>query len=250
MLRAPFQPGAALPTLASSKSKLWLLGALIVTALIAIPASWSAQLAFARMPNIAAPIAPPDPAAAPPPGMMPGPVEAPKASLLSIGGLINIAIVAGGAWLGWIVHALLAYFGGVLIGGRATFGGVFKTIALAAMPLALRGIVQLIYLATTSQPLGAAGLSGLVLPSAAVNINSNAAPITPPSAGTLLLGALLGGIDLFQIWALIALGLGLAALTRLKKGPALTLSVVTFVLMAILFALPSVISAVASAPAI
>jgi hypothetical protein len=259
VLRAPFQPGSALPALATSKSKLWVLGALLVTALIAIPAAFSTQLTLSRMFSGATPVSPPGmdinpsappPNAAPPPEMMPGP--APEPSLLSVSGLITIATGALGVWLGWLLHALLAYFGGVLIGGRATFGGVFKTIALAAMPLALRGVVQSIYLAVSGQPLGVPGLSGLVLPAATTIVSSSpaAAPAAVSSPGTQLLGALLGSIDVFQIWALIALALGLAALTKLKKGTAFALALITMLLLAALFALPGVIGAIASAPAL
>jgi hypothetical protein len=261
VLRAPFQPGVALPALATSKSKLWVLGALLVTALIAIPAAFSAQLTMSRMFSSAAPVSPPGleinpsappPNAAPPPEMIPGPGAAPASGLLSISGLIAIATGALSVWIGWLLHALLAFFGGVLIGGRATFGGVFKTIALAATPLALRGVVQSIYLAVSGQPLGAPGMSGLVMPQmpALISAAASAAPGAGPSPGTLLLGSLLGSIDVFQIWALIALALGLAALTKLKKGSAFALALITMLLLAMLFALPGVIGAIASAPAI
>ncbi len=245
LLRVPFQPREAIGALAGSVSKVWLLGAVIITMLVTVPATMSARMAAAQLPPIQAPPAEiqhgasqaPNPGGSPdaPPEMM----QSTQPTLLSPDGMISLVFGAMGLWVAWLLRAFVLYFGSVLLGGRAAFGGVFKAIVLSYAPLAVRGVLQLAYLNISGQALGAAGLSGFVLPGAGSSPGAPAAP----DLGAAVLGLLLSNIDLFQIWSAVVLVIGLCAVARVKTGASAALVLVTLLITTLVFGLPQLIGA-------
>ncbi len=139
------------------------------------------------------------------------------------------------AW--WAVWSLLLMFGVAIGGGRTSFGQLFKLALTAALPLALRGIVQLVYLLITARPLGMPGLSGLALPPPA----DLATAVGSPGFTTTYLGALLGAIDLFQLWNYLLIVIGLATLARMGVGRALALVIVVLLILTLIGTLPALV---------
>jgi hypothetical protein len=237
LLAAPFRPHSALPKLLDDKSKLWLLGALLIMALSAAAGYLNAQRliaqsAFAPPPGSLEGVVVvqegPPPAGPQPNGQTPTPI-APDTS--GMAGMITAGTSAVGLWVGWLISALITYFGSVLLGGRGGFAPVFKLTALAQLPLAFRAVLRLAYLTLGGGVIKAEGLSGL-LP---------AAQGAPPGFVQTLLGNLLASIDLFTLWSLLLLVIGLTIATRIKRAQSVVLVFVMLLLSTLLFSLPALL---------
>ena len=120
----------------------------------------------------------PSPEEAQIPAPAPGVVIAP----LLIGGLAAIA-------LGWLARTAVLHLGSLALGGRQTFGVLYRVGAWATLPIVLRDVVQIVYMLLSGEMVEGSGLSGLAATSSALSI-------------------ILGKIDLFTIWYLVLLVLG------------------------------------------
>jgi hypothetical protein len=93
-----------------------------------------------------------------------------------------------------------------------------------------------VYQLATAQPLGMAGLSGLILPSPADVIAAGST--STPSFGTSYLGVLLGSLDIFQLWNYVLIAIGLSTLARMGMGRALVLVLLILLLLSLVATLP------------
>jgi hypothetical protein len=84
------------------------------------------------------------------------------------------------------------------------------------VPLGLRGLLQTIFVLASGQTLGSPGLAGF-------------AP-----AGSVLLTTLLGGVDLFILWRLALLALGVSAASELSGSKALLATAGVWLVFAVL----------------
>ncbi|MEI7470408.1 MAG: hypothetical protein WCL57_19575 [Chloroflexota bacterium] len=139
--------------------------------------------------------------------------------------ILSAAAGFAGQLLLWSVWGLALMLGSAIGGGRATFGILFKLMLTAALPLALRGVGQLLYLliGASTGTLGQAGLSGLITLTA-----ENSTSFT-----TAFLRALLAYADVFQIWYLGLIVIGMMVIARLRLRQA----IVTVAAIVLLFAL-------------
>jgi hypothetical protein len=148
--------------------------------------------------------------------------------------------VAGvaGAVVGWLVWAGALYLGSMALGGRSSFGQMFRMVIWTWLPYALRGLLQIIYILVSGQIIANPGLSGFVV--------DNRAPVeemvvAPPSMGQMLLAGLLGRVDLFLFWNLILLVLGVMVATRLPRRKAVVVTLGVWLLLTALSLLPTLI---------
>lgn len=170
------------------------------------------------------------------------PQPSPVASVLSaLGGVVGLPVY----WLLMTIGMTLVL---IIVGGRAGFGDVFKVLMLASAPLAVRGLVQLGYVLLLGQPLGQAGLSGLVTSAAnAISANPNnpnAPPVLPPAPpgfGTVVWTTLLGQIDIFQVWALALVIIGVVVVAQVKTAKAALAVVLMWLLVGVIYALPALV---------
>lgn len=152
----------------------------------------------------------------PPEGMeIPEGATAGSASML----LVLFMALAGGI-LGTLVKYLLGtsliFALGFVFGGKASFKQMFRVVVWSTLPIVIRYLVQAFAsLATGSPPV--AGLSAAMTPMESMNL-----PV---------LSSLLGAVDIYLIWSMILLGIGISAITRLSKGKT-ALIVVLYVLIA------------------
>lgn len=116
-----------------------------------------------------------------------------------IGGVIGLLI-------GYLVHAGFLFLLGMIMGGRATFKQVFRMAIWTTLPGALRNLISAVAVFTTGR-LPAPGLS-----SALTSGEILAQPI---------LAAVLQYFDLYQLWMLALIGVGVAATNRLSRGKSL-----------------------------
>jgi hypothetical protein len=129
--------------------------------------------------------------------------------------------------LGWFVWAVCLSIGGTLLGGRSTFGNVFKMTVLSALPMILRSLIICGALLTGARPILNPGFSGFLAPE--------------PGALNLILRAVLGSLDLFQMWNLVLLAIGLSVVTRMKTGKAAVLVIIIGILLVLVTALPGIV---------
>jgi hypothetical protein len=134
----------------------------------------------------------------------------------AIGALVGLVI-------GWITWSGSLYLAGMVFGGRSTFGALFRMVVWTWLPYALRGLLQTGYILGTEQLITNPGLSGFV--SRAPSVEEMLA--TPPSLGQLALSAFLAQIDLFLLWrlALMVVGVGVVMQLRRRKAIAIVLGI-------------------------
>ncbi len=120
-----------------------------------------------------------------------------------------------GLWLGWVLIAGLLHLGSTLLGGRGTMQGALNVAAWASLPFAIRDVFRVIYMLAAGHAIGSPGLSGFAT-----------------SAG--FLPQLLSRLDLFVIWYVILLMIGIAIFDGLSRGKAVVdvLVIILLVLLA------------------
>jgi len=107
----------------------------------------------------------------------------------------------------WLVGAGVLYFLGLVAGGEAKFAQSFAILAWSSLPYALRNLVLAAYVAYSGKLINQ-GLSFLVA----------TGDQTQDAANWLY--SLLSQIDLFYLWHLILVIVGLAAVGRFSKTKA------------------------------
>lgn len=248
MLGALVRPRATFAQLGALPRRTWWVVFLILAALVAAPRYLSDQKQQAlALQNFAPPQGPSEGfGPAPAPGTLAGPMDNPGMVAPQPSPISSVMSAVGSA-VGLPVHWLLMTIGITLVliiaGGRAGFGDIFKVLLTASVPLAMRGLAQLGYVLLMGQPLGQAGLSGLMMSTASA-INPSAAPAlppVPPGFGTLVLTSLLSQVDIFQVWALVLVVIGIGVVAQVKTAKAALAVLLIWLLVGVLYALPSVV---------
>lgn len=133
--------------------------------------------------------------------------------------------------IGWLAWSVSLYVGTLLSGGRGGFKNVLRMVMLAWLPLALRSVIQTIYILISGQPISNPGLSGLVT--------------NPTSIGLTALQALLRYMDVYFIWTLLLLALGISVYGRLPRKKAFILTGACALVLLLVLLLPAFIGQVA-----
>ena len=177
-------------------------------------------------------------------------------------GLSMVAVIrVGGQVLGtlvtWLIWAGLLYLVSTFLGQNgAHFGGFFAMVAWTWLPYSVRNLIQAGYSALTRQAIYNQGLSGLVIdrapaapdvsPVSAVSAVRGlmAAPggaVMAASRGDQVLAALLARVDIYLIWNLVLITLGVAAFARLKTKKAALGTLVIWVVFTLISLLPTIV---------
>ncbi|NJN97428.1 MAG: hypothetical protein HC875_26770 [Anaerolineales bacterium] len=128
-----------------------------------------------------------------------------------------------------LLQATFLYFAALISGGESTFGAIFKMSAWSRLPMALGALVQAAFIAVAGRLIPYPGLS------------------FPVSTGDLMQDArnplfvVLSGIDLFWLWHLLLVVVGLTVAARLGRGKALLLTLVYAALSLGLTILPTLL---------
>lgn len=133
---------------------------------------------------------------------------------------IGIPLISGIVMilLGYLFRSLIAFGASLVMGGHSTFKQTFRMAVWTTIPSFFRYVVQSIAVVTTQGRI-LSGLSGVM---------------TAAEARSLpFLNTLLGQIDVYTIWSLALLGIGVAVTTRLSKGKS-TVAVLIYIAVAIL----------------
>lgn len=140
-------------------------------------------------------------------------------------GVGTIALIVG-----IVVQAALLYFTALVAGGEVEFGPVFTMSVWTRWPSALRSLVQAGYMILAKRAIQYPGLASLVATGDLMKDGQN--PLV----------ALLGRIDLFWLWHLLLVVLGLAVVARFSRSKALVLTVVYAALSLAIAVIPSLLA--------
>jgi len=139
-----------------------------------------------------------------------------------VGGLIALLI-------GVVAQAAVLYFGALITGGEVNFGQVFTMSAWTRLPSAVSALVQAGFTLAAGRAIQYPGLSTLVA----------TGDLTKDGRNPLV--ALLGGIDLFWLWHLLLVVVGLSVVARFGRAKSTALTLVYAALSLALVVLPSLL---------
>jgi hypothetical protein len=105
--------------------------------------------------------------------------------------------------VGYAFRGLIAFGASLIMGGHSTFKQTFRMAVWTTLPAFFRHIVHSTAVVTT-QGRSVSGLTGVM-----TTMEARSLPI---------LNLLLGQIDVYTVWSMVLLGIGIAATTRLSKG--------------------------------
>ena len=132
-------------------------------------------------------------------------------------------------WIGWLITGGVLHLVSTILGGRSTSLAVLDIAAWAGLPFALRSVLRAGFILAAGRAIAGPGLAGFV---------------ASDSDGLLLFGRqLLATVDVYLIWHVALLGLGLAALGGLTRGKVWASVVVTEVVALLVQAIPATILA-------
>lgn len=158
---------------------------------------------------------------------------APASPLVNLGWLSLVGALVG-APITWLAWGGALYLVSVFLGRSSNFPQMFRLTVWTWIPYAVRGLVQTAAMLVTRRPIVNAGLSGLV-------IDKSSAAMVMPSMGQLALASLLSRVDVYLIWNLALLTLGLMVFTNLPRKKALTATLAIWAILALLGAVPALV---------
>lgn len=140
------------------------------------------------------------------------------------GVLAILTVLAGWLVVGWVLHLVLT-----LLGGRSSSSQILNLVAWAGLPFALRDVVRIVAMLNSQQLLDYPGLSGFA----------------PAGEGgtALYIAALLTLIDLYFLWYVYLIGVGVRRTDSLPAGKAWGAVILTLLLVLLVRALPALIAA-------
>jgi len=231
------RPRATLETLREREGRTWWLPALLAVLFIVLPVAVAGPIT-ARQAREAVRAAQEQFASETPAG---DEAQMEQAMSIAASPLITVVFPAVGGVVGqaagWLVWAGVLYLGGMALGGRSTFGQMFRMRVWTWLPYALRGLLQTIYILASGQTIANPGLSGLVQENRPIQEMI----MTPPSPGQTILVALLAKVDLFLVWNLILLVIGVMVVTHLPRRKAVLLTLGVWVLLTAVGLLPALV---------
>lgn len=138
--------------------------------------------------------------------------------------LALIGVLVGWLVIGWLLHLVLT-----LLGGRSSSAQILNIAAWASLPFALRDIVRIVAMLNSQQLLDYPGLSGFA----------------PAGEGNtaIYLAALLSLVDIYLLWQIYLLGIGVRSGDSLPAGKAWTAVCLTVLFVLLVRAVPALIAA-------
>jgi hypothetical protein len=134
-----------------------------------------------------------------------------------------------GVWVGWLLVGGLLHLLLTLLGGRGDTGSAMNLVAWASLPFAIRDIVRIASMLSTDHLIANPGLRGF-------------APLADANS-SLFLASLLSLIDIYLIWHILLLIIGVNAADGLSRGKAVSGVFFTILLVLLLQVLFSFLSA-------
>lgn len=131
-------------------------------------------------------------------------------------------------WLIWLILSSLLHLSLTLTGSRTNSNSTFNLTAWASLPIGIRLIIQTIATLLSGQVITHPGLSGFV---------------TVQGRLTMMLAAILSFMDIYILWELVYLMIGLRQTSHVQTLKAIALVLGSFLVTIIISALPGFLSA-------
>ncbi len=132
-------------------------------------------------------------------------------------------------WLGWLITGGVLHLASTILGGRSTSAYVLNIAAWAGLPFAVRFLIRGGFVLLAGRAIAAPGLAGFIGAEA--------------SGMLLFVRQLLGLIDVYLLWHIALLGIGLTALGGLSRGKVAASVTATEIIVLLVQAIPSAIAA-------
>jgi hypothetical protein len=131
-----------------------------------------------------------------------------------------------GVWIGWLILSGILHLITTLLGGRGSTAISMNIVAWGSLPFAVRAIIQILYMLISKNLISNPGLSGFSL--------------TGDSDWILFLGQILKLIDIYLIWQILLLVLGVRLSTALPTtksfgGVILTVAIILVIQAGLLY---------------
>ncbi len=143
--------------------------------------------------------------------------------------LLPSVVAVIGIYLGWLILGWVIHLGLTLMGGRGSSRQALNIVAWTLLPFAIRDVVRIAAMWTTGQPLTALGLSGF-------------APMGEGTS-TIYLTALLSFVDIYLLWHILLLLIGVRAAEPISRAKAWSVALFTVITFLLIRALPALIAA-------
>jgi hypothetical protein len=124
-----------------------------------------------------------------------------------------------GVWFGWLILGGIVHLVTTLLGGRGSTAISMNIVAWASLPLVVRELVQIVYMLIEKKLIANPGLSGFI--------------VAGESGMVLFLYHLVSMIDIYLIWQILLIILGVRLSTGLTKTKA-TIGVLISILVILL----------------
>lgn len=134
--------------------------------------------------------------------------------------ILPIIAALFGLWIGWIITGSAIHLIQTLFGGRTEISSILIVVAWASLPFFIRDVVRIGYMLITKDQIQFPGLSGFI-------------PVGSEGA-SLYLSKLLAKIDIYVIWYVVLLIIGIRIASNISLGKT-TLGVIStvFVILAV-----------------
>jgi hypothetical protein len=132
-------------------------------------------------------------------------------------------------WLGWLITGGVLHLISTILGGRSTSAAVLNITAWAGLPFAVRFLIRGGFILLAGQSISAPGLAGFIGADVA--------------GGMLFARQVLALIDVYVMWHVALLGIGLASLGGLSRGKVIGSVLGTEAVAFLVQAIPAAIAA-------
>jgi len=120
--------------------------------------------------------------------------------------VIPISLGLAGLWAGWGIVSGLLHLTSTLLGGRGSMKSALDVVAWGSLPFAVRDIIRVAYMLVVQHSINSPGLSGFVT-------------ITDATS-TVFLSQMLAAVDIFWLWYLVLVGIGISERDSLSNRKA------------------------------
>jgi hypothetical protein len=148
-------------------------------------------------------------------------------------GIMALGSALLGTPVAWLIWGGALSLASVFLGRSSSFGQMFRLVVWTWLPYGIRGLVQTIFILVTGNTIVNAGLSGFV-------VDKSVQSIISPGPGQLALASILGRVDIYLIWHLLLVSVGLMAFTNLTRKKAWTATLAIWLVLALLGIVPAI----------
>jgi len=121
-------------------------------------------------------------------------------------------------WITWYILGAMIHLASTLLGGRGTMNTALVFTSWASLPFAMRDIFRIIFMLIEQRVISSPGLSGF---------------ISAASPGGLFLANLFKNLDVFSLWQIFLLALGVRIFDILPRGRSFMGVLVTVIILGI-----------------